>query len=318
MAGSKGAARSVARAVSMERSSLALVFVVAMTACGGSTADVPDGPSQRPAPGGVGGSPGSGGAAAPRAPAETCNGLDDDADGQVDVGSRAGPCREACAGPSIAALAAGLRLPRPGDRTVPEDEGSTIPELVETSTIPSFCAEPPEGLRGPIDVEVGCGETLVVGREGLRARSLRVAPGGVVRVREDARIDLEDTLLVCPGATIQAGADPVRGPVKDTSTLNARSLALRARVALVLGAIESRGARVLEAEVRGGDGGALDVEVERLLFAGVLDASASAPTYRGEKGGDMRVVATKESFFSGTVRSNNGANVLVQVPVCCH
>jgi hypothetical protein len=156
---------------------------------------------------------------------------------------------------------------------------------------------------------------LLVGAEGLKAHSLRIAPGGVVRVIDGASLELTEALLVCPGATLQAGADPVRKRPTDERALDGRRLALSARVAVVLGTIESRGASLLfDDDGRGGNGGAIDIEVERFLHAGVIDASSSAPSNRGELGGEIHILASKESFVSGTVKATSG-RVVIEVPV---
>jgi len=290
---------------------------VLVVACGGSTGGVDQ-------PGGSTPPPGTPSNNTPATPSggptvtDTCNGLDDDGDGRADVGELAGPCRKACTADAIAATAKTLRLPRPDDVTVAKDSGET-PELTSMTTLPSFCTDPPSSSIDVIDgvIDVGCGGVLAVGAQGLSAKSLRVAPGGIVRVTADAQIALTDTLLVCPSGVVQASADPVRAAPADVHSLDGRRLYLKARVALVLGAIEARGATVIgNDDARGGDGGMFDIAVERVLLAGVLDNSASAKFNHGEKGGDNRIVATKESFFSGTIKSSGP--VYVKMPVCCH
>jgi hypothetical protein len=143
----------------------------------------------------------------------------------------------------------------------------------------------------------------------LKIPSLRVAPGGVVRVVEGASIELSEALLVCPGATVQAGADPVRSRPTDEGVLDGHDLFLSAPVAIVLGTIESRGSPTLLVEDGpAGKGGTIEIEAERLLHAGVIDASSS----RGELGGDVRLVASKESYVSGLVRTNG--HIVIHVP----
>lgn len=62
-------------------------------------------------------------------------------------------------------------------------------------------------------------------------------------------------------------------------------------------------------------GGSIDVEVERLLLAGSIDNSTGTRFNHGETAGELRIVATKESFFSGTIRSVGGGRVFIAAPV---
>jgi hypothetical protein len=299
---------------------LSAPLVVLAVACGGSTSGVdrPGDSTQPPA------SPTDNTPASPSVGptiTEACNGLDDDGDGRADVGATIGACGKACSADAISASAKTLRLPRPNDVTVATDSGET-PELTAMTTLPSFCSDPPSASITRIDdvIDVGCGAVLTIDARGLGAKSLRVAPGGIVRVTADTKISLTDTLLVCPNAVVQAGADSVRSAPADARTLSGHRLYLDARVAIVLGAIEARGGTVIgDDRARGGDGGMFDIEVERLLLAGILDNSTGSKFNHGEKGGDFRIVATKESFFSGTIKSSGGGGVgYVKVPVCCH
>lgn len=243
-------------------------------------------------------------------PRESCNGVDDDGDPST---TEPALCRAACDASALASLP--LDLPREGTNTVAPGSGVT-PELTAITKLPTFCTEAAEGVTRTEDaVDVGCGAVLSVDRSGLRARTLRIATGGVVRVTEDAAISVTDTILVCPGATIQASADSVRVSPASVDLFHGHHLSIAARVLLVLGAIEARGGMVVgDDRARGGDGGDLDVEVERLLFAGSIDNSAGTRFNHGEAAGDLRIVATKESFFSGTIRSTGGSGY-IDVPV---
>jgi hypothetical protein len=244
-------------------------------------------------------------------PVEVCNGLDDDADGKRDSGELAGPCQAACEADAIGELASSLELPGPMTRTVAPD-GNEVPELTAIRELPAFCAAPPSTLTVGEDIEVGCGQVLLVSAQGLEARSLRVAPGGVVRVVDHATIELSDSLLVCPGATVQAGADPVRtGPVAERA-LDGHRLALLVPTAVVLGTIESRGSTYLVGNSGPvGDGGDIDIEVERLLHAGLIDVSGAK---YGGVGGNIRIVVSNESYFSGVIKTTGGY-IKMDVPV---
>ncbi len=295
------------------------VMALALVACGGNVGSVVDTnrsgePTTTP--------PVASPEPAPAAtPIDTCNGLDDDGDGKADVGELAGPCSAACTSEAIASKVRELRLPRAEDVTVASDSGET-PELTQMTSLPTFCTQAPAGVvRVGDDIEVGCSAVFEIGEEGLRGRSLRIAPGGIVRVKANASIQLSDTLLVCPGATVQAGADSLRAPPTDPHVLDGHRLAITSRVLVVLGAIEARGGTVIGDERAGaGNGGELEVDVERLLLAGSIDNSGGGQFNHGQSAGGFSIIATKESFFSGTIRSSggNGGTGYVKVPVCCH
>ena len=246
-------------------------------------------------------------AAPPRLP-EACNALDDNGDGVADEGQT---CAAACTSDALAKAAASIRLPRDGDVTVPEGSAET-PALLAIQQLPEFClGSTPRSTSD--DVTVGCGEVLAVGRRGITASTLRVAPGGVVRIKEDALIDLRDEILVCPGAIIESGADLVeQGSGRDGAAVELRTERL-----IMLGKIGTRGGWVPESgRDRPGNSGRLRVTVDRLLFSGVIDTAEVPPRgYRSGEGGDVTIVVTKESFFSGSVRSGGA---FVQLPVCCH
>lgn len=240
-------------------------------------------------------------------PTETCNGVDDDGNGVVDD---AAVCKNACSPTSIDEMAASLRLPRPGDLTVPDGSGET-PTLLAITELPALC-------RGELvpstatDVVVGCGEVLEVGPAGLSVNTLRVAPGGVVRVSGNGGLAVRDEILVCPGATIASGA----GLALTGDGHDGGDIAIKTSRLLLLGTVATRGGWVpSDAAARPGRSGNLRIEVERLLFAGRIDTAETPPRgYRSGAPGDVWLLATKESFFSGSVRSGNA---LVKVPVCC-
>jgi hypothetical protein len=267
-------------------------------------------------------------------PGESCNGLDDDADGQID---EEGVCAAACSPEALARLGAGLRLPAPGDITVPDGSGE-VPELLDVGAVPAFClsATPPSTAD---DVTVACGEVLEVGAEGLSAHSLRIAPGGVVRVTAPAALAIAGEVLICPSATLQAGGAPsLKGNGQDGVDMD-----LVAGTLLHLGTIASRGgatAAVLST-ARVGRSGAVRLESDRLLLAGALDtAGVDHPDGYGEDlaggaGGSLWAKVHTESFLSGTIRTTGGGGghqlgcgdgggggqngaVELDVPVCCH
>ena len=242
----------------------------------------------------------------PRA-VDTCNGLDDNDDGVVDEGRA---CHAVCSKDAIAEAGASLRLPRADDRTVPEGSLET-PALLAIQQVPEFCtgATPPSTRDA---VTVGCGEILDVDHRGFVATTLRVAPGGIVRFTESARLDILEEILVCPGAMLQSGA----GLVLDGDGRDGANIDLHAERLIMLGKIETRGGWVTASgSARPGRSGDLQVEVDRLLFAGVID-TAEPPMigYRTGDPGYVGILATKESFFSGHVRSGNA---WMKVPVCC-
>ncbi|WP_437276013.1 PPC domain-containing protein [Sorangium sp. So ce375] len=276
------------------------------------------------------------GSTAPLAPAraEECNGLDDDLDGEVDGDD---VCARACAPAEIEALSAKLRMPAPTDVTVPDGSGET-PVLTLVNEVPSFCVEPAPPST-PEDVTVACGEVLTVHADGLTANTLRVAPGGVVRVVEPAALQISGELIVCPGATVQAGGEPSR----DGDGGDGVDLQISAETLLVLGTVTTAGGTTLKMSgtARVGASGALTVNSARLLLAGLLDTSGpSHPDGYGEQlggapGGAVLVSTTTESFLSGAVRSTGGAggsalgcgaggngatngSVTIEVPVCCY
>ncbi len=243
----------------------------------------------------------------PTGPAESCNALDDDGNGAVDEGAA---CAAACSTDAIALAASSLRLPRAGDRTVPEGSPET-PVLLAYDHLPDFCTAATPASTAT-DVTVACGQILDVDRRGLAATTLRIAPGGVVRLTESALLDLDEEILVCPGAMIQSGAGlALRAGGRDGSNIE-----LRAGRLVMLGAIATRGGWVTDAATaRPGRSGALRVQVDRLLFSGTIDTAELPPRgYRSGDAGDVSIVATKESFFSGQVRSGNA---WVKLPVCC-
>lgn len=116
---------------------------------------------------------------------------------------------------------------------------------------------------------------------------------------------------MCPNAVIQAGGAPSR----DGDGKPGYNLAIRSDTLLVFGEITTSGGFTVAPRRDGGKGGALDVDVSRLLLAGVLETYSDPPTgaRRGE-GGNVDLIVRDESFFSGTVRAGN-ANV--KLPVCC-
>lgn len=243
----------------------------------------------------------------PAGPAEACNALDDDGDGVVDEGPA---CTAACSTDAMARAAASLRLPREGDLTVPHDSQET-PALLAYNHVPDFCTAVTPASSAS-DVTVACGQILDVDHVGLAAKTLRVAPGGVVRLTESALLDLAEEILVCPGAVIQSGVGlALHGGGRDGSNIE-----LRAERLVMLGAIATRGGWVTEAATdRPGRSGALRVQVDRLLFSGAIDTAELPPRgYRSGEPGDVSILATKESFFSGHVRSGNA---WVKLPVCC-
>lgn len=253
-------------------------------------------------------------AAAPAEPAverpiaETCNALDDDGDGKADEGA---VCAAACSSDALAKATASIRLPHDGDITVPTDSSET-PELLAITTVPAVClgAMPASTAQ---DVTVRCGEVLVVDATGLTASTLRVAPGGVVRIGASATLAIHDEILVCPGATIEAGADiALAGDGKAGANLD-----LRAERLIMLGSIGTHGGFVPEhGPGQPGAGGRLDIEVERLLFSGLIETAEDPPRhYRAGAPGAVTIHATKESFFAGKVRSGDAR---IDIPVCCH
>ena len=247
--------------------------------------------------------------ATPPRPLEACNALDDNGDGIVDEVSA---CKAACSTDGIAKLAASLRLPRLGDITVPNGNAET-PELLAIQQVPDFCfGELPRSTCD--DVTVGCGEVLDVDHRGIAARTLRIAPGGVVRFKANALLDIKSEILICPGAVIQSGT----GLALNGNGVDGFNVELRAARLLLLGSIETRGGWVSASSThRPGNSGDVRIEVERLLFAGTIDAQGRPidKAYRAGEAGFVGIQATKESFFSGSVLSGNAA---FTVPVCCH
>jgi hypothetical protein len=242
----------------------------------------------------------------PMRPAEACNAIDDNGNGSVDEGQT---CGAICSKAAVAIANASVRMPREGDHTVPTDSEET-PTLLAINAVPAFCSDatPPSTAD---DVTVACGDILDVGSGGISANTLRVAPGGVVRFKADAVLDIHDEILVCPGAMIQSG----HGLALHGDGESGSSIDLRTERLIMLGKIETRGGWVPTESGHPGDSGALAIAVERLLFSGVIDTAATPPRgYRSGEPGGVTILATKESFFTGYVRSGNA---FIKMPVCC-
>lgn len=232
-------------------------------------------------------------------PKEVCNGVDDDGSATT---SERDLCLAACTPSAVAAIP--IELPTSNSITVAGGSGIT-PELTAVTTVPSFCTDAPPGVRELNDtVDIGCGTVYEVDAF-LSKGSIRVASGGVLRVTNDSLLVVDDTILVCPEATIQAGIDAVSEEPSSPSALDAHRLNVRARKLLLLGTLTARGGVVLRKDTSTrGRGGDISIDVERLLLAGLLDTT-----------GDFRIVATKESFVSGTVQSTGAGSGYVNVPV---
>lgn len=267
--------------------------------------------------------------------AELCSGLDDNLDGGLEDDREA--CAALCDPERVAELAAELNLPASDSHTVPQHSDAER-QLTGYTEVPAWCFSQAAG--GPDTLDVGCGEILRIGSEGLDVGSLRVAPGGVVRVEADATIAVADTLLVCPGGVIEAGgAHAVSGDAQDGS-----SLMVIADVFLHFGRIGTRGGQTGEYLVpaRVGDSGSFTLRAVRWLFAGTIDTSAREhfPGYGepldGGELGEINVLVTVESFIGGAILAGGGGGgdqlgcgaggiarggpkeVVLDVPVCCH
>lgn len=266
---------------------------------------------------------------------ERCNGLDDDLDGAVDEDDL---CLERCTPEALDEAAATLVLPDASSHTVPMDE-DTEPLFPSAYTeIPSWCRAP-ASADDPSAPEVLCGEVLVVDAAGLDVQSLRVAPGGVVRVDEAATLSVQGELLLCPHAVLQAGGESSRSG----SGRDGHDLEIVADTFVHLGQVTTRGGTTLEmiASSGVGDSGELRVTASRWLLAGTVDTSGPshpdgyAEPRAGGAAGQVRADVTLESFMSGTIEviggdggsslgcgnggdGGLGAPADLVLPVCCH
>ncbi|EYF08012.1 hypothetical protein [Chondromyces apiculatus] len=239
--------------------------------------------------------------------AEICNGLDEDGDGDA---SDSAVCATRCSPEAVNAAAASLRLPTGQDQTTVDGAPQVIGLL---TNVPAWCMDP-QSTPAPTDgVRVQCGEVVDVEGAQLSTESLRVAPGGVLRLSSDVTLDAGE-ILVCPGGVVQGTGG---------------SVSMQANTWLHYGELHTRG-------------GALSVRADRLLLAGEVTTGgrAGAPGKGAEEidaepAGDAYVEAVTESFLSGVLSTSAGdggaqlacgpggaggaaGGIHLVVPVCCH
>lgn len=245
--------------------------------------------------------------AAPVTP-ERCNGLDDDGDGQVADDEA---CLAQCDPAAIEAAKDALVLPTAQDITT---AGGAPPFIGLLAEVPAWCDDP-TASSDPGELWIRCGEIVDAAGPVLTASSVRVAPGGVLRLPDDVTLDVGE-LLVCPNGLVQgrAGSADTPGP----------AVTIEGATWLHYGALDTAG-------------GELRVAMDRALLAGTASTSRTAGpgVIDGAPGGDAEWRVTTELFFSGVIATagGNGAdalgcgmggdggdagNMTLDFPVCCH
>ena len=247
--------------------------------------------------------------AAPVTP-ELCNGLDDDGDGQVADDEA---CLAQCDAAAVESAKDALVLPTDQDITTAGGAPKFIGLLTE---VPAWCDEP-VASSDPDELWIGCGEIVDATGPMLMATSIRVAPGGVLRLTGDVTLDAGE-ILVCPNGLVQgrAGSADAPGPAAQ----------IEATTWLHYGVLDTAG-------------GTLRVDVDRALIAGTVSTSHTVgrgpETASGPAAGDAELHVTTELFFSGEIATAGGdgsdalgcgmggnggdaGNMTLDFPVCCH
>jgi hypothetical protein len=265
---------------------------------------------------------------------ERCNGLDDDLDGEVDEG---GVCAAVCTPDGLAALAAALTWPTADDQTVASDSDE-VPELTEVDEVPAWCRSPAPATD-PETLTVRCGEVWEANASPLAYRTIRIAPGGVVRLTRDVTFRVSDEMMICPGAVLQASGRPSATGDGEPG----HDVRILAEKLIHLGRIETRGGTtgVVVGDAAVGASAGVSIVAGRLLLAGLIETSGRhhpsgyGVDLGGGAAGAVEVRASRESFLSGTIRTiggdgghqlgcgdggdgGRGAPIYVEVPVCCH